>query len=267
MTFIDSYLYLFVFILGLCFGSFLNVIIYRIPLKKSIVKPPSSCPACGNKLGIIELLPVVGYFIIKRRCRNCQTKISIQYPLVEISTGISFLLVYSYFSLTTETLFFFSLLYLLLGISLVDFKYRIIPNQLVITGIIIAFIFHLPSFASFWLAVPDSFLLSITLLDSLYGFILGSIVFILIILISKGGMGGGDLKLMAMIGLFVGLRGTATAMLLGFVAGAVVGVYFMIRGKLTRKDALPFAPFLALGTVIEVFFGDQLWNWYINLFI
>ena len=264
---INLYIYIFTFLLGLCLGSFLNVIIYRLPLKKSLVLPPSSCPSCGKKLGVLELIPLVGFLFLKGRCRSCQAKISIQYPLVELTTGAAFAFVYYRFSLTTNTLFYFTFIYLLLAVALIDLKYRIVPNQLVLAGGIIAIIFHLPALLANWFSLPGYFLLTRTPLDSLYGFLLGSVIFFLIIVISKGGMGGGDLKLVAMIGLYLGFRGTAMMMLLGFVAGALVGVYFMVSGKLTRKDALPFAPFLSLAALIELFLGEEIWHWYINLFL
>lgn len=257
---------IFIFIIGLCFGSFLNVIVYRLPRKLSLVQPPSSCPSCHYRLGLADLIPVVGYLILKGRCRRCAVKISPRYPLVELATAILFLLVFRYFGLSIDFFFHLTLLFLLLAISLIDLEYRIVPNRLVAAGLIAGLIFYLPGLTAYWTGLPQLLIVKNDPLDALFGMLLGSIVILLIFLISRGGMGAGDIKLMAMIGLYVGLRGTAVVLLLGFFFGAFVGVALMAAGHLTRKDALPFAPFLSLATLVEVLWGAQLWNWYINLF-
>lgn len=260
--------YLFVlFLIGLCFGSFLNVIIYRLPQKKSLIKPPSSCPSCQKKLGCMELVPLVGYLIIRGRCIKCGMRISPRYPLVELFTGILFITVFQRFSFTSDALFYLMLLFLLLAIALIDLEHRIVPNVLVAAGLLAGSVFYIPILIDYWTAgLPAWLLISQNVLDSIYGMLLGGGVLLLIFLVSRGGMGAGDIKLMAMIGFYVGLRSTAVVMLLGFFIGALVGVLFMIIGRLTRKDALPFAPFLSAATLIEVFWGEQIWNWYINIF-
>jgi leader peptidase (prepilin peptidase) / N-methyltransferase len=255
------------FAFGLCFGSFLNVIVYRLPLKLSIVAPPSSCPACKTRLGFFELIPLLGFFLLRGRCRHCGVKISVRYPLVELFTAILFVTVFCRFGFTFHALFYLVLLYILFAVTLIDFEHRIVPNSLVAAGTICAIIFHLPAIVNYFAYIPGNLLLTISPLDAVAGMALGAGLMLIIILVSRGGMGAGDLKLLGMIGLFVGLRGVAVVMLAGFIFGALVGIFLMITGRATRKDALPFAPYLALATVVEVFWGEALWSWYINLLI
>ncbi len=254
--------YSLLFLVGLCFGSFLNVIICRLPQGKSIVKDQSSCPQCGRRLGLLELIPVFGYLALKGRCRGCSGRIGLRYPLVELAVGALFVLVFRHYGLTPDAIFYLVLLFILLGIALIDLEHRIVPNSLVAAGLIAAALFYLPVLADIWLTPPAWLLIGQNLPDALLGLFIGGVVMLLIFLVSRGGMGAGDIKLLAMIGFFVGLRGTAVVMLLGFFIGALVGVAFMITGRLTRKDALPFAPFLSIAALIQVLWGEALWAWY-----
>ncbi len=259
------FIMIFIFLVGLCFGSFLNVLVYRLPEKKSIISPPSSCPSCTTRLGIVELIPVIGYIILLGRCRHCHAAISIRYPLVELACGALFAFTFYYFGLTINAFFYLVLLYLLMAIALIDLQYRIVPNTLVAAGLLAGLIFYLPAAINLVLELPAGLIVERELLDAAAGFLAGGIIMLIILLVSRGGMGAGDMKMMAMIGLFVGLRGAAVVMLLGFFLGALVGVTFMALGKLTRKDALPFAPYLSLAAMIQVLWGDYIWNWYMNL--
>lgn len=263
-----NYLMFFIlFAFGLCFGSFLNVIVYRLPQKLSIVKPPSSCPVCKTRLGFIDLIPLFGYLFLKGKCRYCSAAISIRYPLVELFTGLLFVAVFYRFGFSGTSFFYLALLYILLAVTLIDLEHRIVPNALVAAGLIIGFLFYLPALLSLITTVPAWLLINRQPLDALLGFIVGGGLLLIIILVSRGGMGAGDMKLMAMIGLFVGLRGVAVVLLAAFIFGALVGVAMIIFGRATRKSALPFAPYLALATVVEVFWGEAIWNWYINLIL
>ncbi len=253
------------FLVGLCFGSFLNVIVYRLPEKKSIVSPPSKCPSCDTRLGLVELTPIIGYIILLGRCRHCKTTINIRYPLIELAVGFIFAFSVYYFGLTVNAFFYLVLIYLLFAIALIDLKYRIVPNTLVAAGLIAAFIFYIPALINLVLELPGWIVVERDLPDAAAGFLVGGGIMLIILLVSRGGMGAGDMKLMAMIGLFVGLRGAAVVMLLGFFMGAIVGVTYMALGKLTRKDALPFAPYLSLAAIFQVLWGESIWYWYINL--
>ncbi len=255
------------FLTGLCFGSFLNVLVYRLPLKKSIVAPPSSCPSCTARLGLVDLIPLFGFMLLRGRCRYCGAKISALYPLVELTVGLLFLFVFLKYGLTMTAFYHLTLLYLLIGITLIDFEHRIVPNTLVAAGLILAALMQLPNLFSYWFELPHGLLAGTSLIDAILGFLVGGALLLIVFLVSRGGMGAGDVKLIAMIGLFVGLRGTALVLLLAFLFGALVGVTFMLLGRLTRKDALPFAPYLSLAAFIEVFWGELIWNWYMNLLL
>ena len=266
---VDSNLFfiLIFFAFGLCFGSFLNVIVYRMPQKISIIDPPSSCPACKNRLGVIDLIPLFGYLLLRGKCRYCAAGISFRYPLVELLTGLLFVVVFDHFSFSAEGFFYLALLYILFAVTLIDLEHRIVPNSLVAAGLIIGLLFYLPVLLSYLADIPPWLLIGNRPLDALLGFAVGGGLLLIIILVCRGGMGAGDMKLMAIIGLFVGLRGVAVVLLAAFIFGALVGIVMMILGKATRKDALPFAPYLALATVVEVFWGEAIWNWYINLIL
>ncbi len=257
--------YIIIFIAGLCFGSFLNVVVYRLPQHKSLVEPPSSCPSCGSMLGIIDLIPLLGYLLLKGRCRKCAVKISPRYPLVELTVGALFTLIFHSFGFTLDTVFYMILVFILLAVALIDLEHRIVPNTLVAAGLAGAALLFIPALLNIWLELPADLILERELLDAGGGFLLGGTVMLIILLVSRGGMGAGDMKLMALIGLYVGLRGTAVVMLLGFFFGAVIGLTGMALGKLTRKDALPFAPYLSLAALIQVLWGEAIINWYINL--
>lgn len=261
-----NFIYPVIFIFGLCFGSFLNVIVYRLPKNISITNPPSRCPSCNHRLGVVELLPVVGYFITRGRCLNCNVRISPRYPVIELATGALFVAVFYKFGPTMEFLLYLVLLYLLFAITQIDLVKRIVPNKLVSAGLIAGFILYLPQIISYIAPVTPLLVAERPITDALAGFLLGGGVMLVIMIVSRGGMGAGDVKLMAMIGLFVGLRGTALVMLLGFFFGALVGVAYIVLRRLTRKDALPFAPYLSLAAVVEVLWGEQLWNLYINFY-
>ena len=261
----NLFFYIVSFLFGLCFGSFLNVLVYRLPRKISIAQPPSSCPSCKNTLGAIELIPLAGYFILRGRCRHCGTKISPRYPAVELATGALFLLVFINFGLTVNAFFYLTLLFLLLAITLIDLEHRIVPNTLVAAGLITGLLFYIPVAANIWFDLPSRLVVDRILIDAAAGLLLGGSIMLLIFLISRGGMGAGDLKLMAMIGFYVGLRGTAVVLLLSFFIGALVGLAFIAAGRLTRKDALPFAPYLSIATLVQVLWGEEIWSWYTNL--
>jgi len=267
VTAFNSLLHLILFAFGLCFGSFLNVIVYRLPQKLSIVKPPSSCPTCKSRLGFLDLIPLFGYLLLKGKCRYCSAPISFRYPLVELLTGLLFVAVFYHFGFSAAGLFYLALLYLLFAVTLIDLEHRIVPNALVAAGLICGLLFYLPVLLSLITEIPAWLLIDRQPLDGLLGFAVGGGLLLIIILVSRGGMGAGDMKLMAMIGLFVGLRGVAVVLLAAFIFGALVGIALMFLGQATRKSALPFAPYLALATVVEVFWGETIWNWYINLIL
>lgn len=242
------------FSLGLIIGSFLNVVIYRLPADKSIVSPPSHCPNCKQRLRVIDLIPVISYLLNKGRCRYCGEKISIQYPLVELLTAILFLAAYLKFGFSGYLIIILLLLSALIVVSIIDLKYKIIPNQITYAGIFLSLIFAF---------VFDY----ITLFNAFLGIAIPSLVLFLIIFLSKGGMGVGDLKLAAMLGGFLGYKYVLAGIFLGSLIGSIIGIYFIISKKWNGKTMIPFGPLIALGTTIMIFFGRELFDLYIAIFV
>lgn len=254
-----------VFLTGLCFGSFLNVIVHRLPRGGSLIRPPSSCPHCASRLGIVELIPVFNYLALKGRCRNCRARISVRYPLIELSTGVLFSSIYLHRGLSLELFIFCTLFYILFGAALIDWQYHIIPNRMVAAGLVAGFIFYLPRLFSPVIPVPQFLISELSFFKAFAGMLIGGGVMLAIYLVSRGGMGAGDIKLAALIGLYVGIYGSAAIIFLGFLFGSAAGVFYMATGKKTGKDVLPFAPFLSLAAAVHLLWGEQIWGWYMNL--
>ncbi len=257
---------IFIFLAGLCVGSFLNVCIYRIPLEKSVVFPPSSCPSCGNQLKAVDMIPILSYIGLKGKCRSCKAPISVQYPIVELVTGILWVLVYLRYGLSFETLaltFFFSLL---IPVFLIDFSQLIIPDELVITGLIggaCVFIYHLfKPFALFDSALWYTPLVGMVSASGIL-FIVAFIGFL--IYGNDGAMGMGDVKLFLPIGLFLGWKLSLMTLLLSVILGGVVSTILLIFRIKDRKSAIPFGPFIIISTYISGFYGLEILSWYFNL--
>ncbi|KXS49491.1 MAG: hypothetical protein BHK79_01035 [Halanaerobium sp. MDAL1] len=243
-----------IFILGLIIGSFLNVVIYRLPEGKSIVYPPSHCPDCGHKLSPLELIPVLSYIFLRGKCKSCRTDISIRYPIIELLTGIIFIINYIYISdliSLTAGLIFSSLLVVL---TMIDFDHQILPDKLTLGGLIVGFIFSF-------------FRSDITVIYSLIGVLVAGGLLFLIAYLSKGGMGGGDIKMMAMVGSFTGPIIAVSSIFLGAVIALIAHLPGIVFGKTGMKTKLPFGPFLALASLIFWFWSDKIFKWYISFLI
>jgi len=243
-------------IFGACIGSFLNVCIVRMPEKISIVFPPSSCPRCNYRIKWYDNIPVLSYLLLLGKCRSCRTKISIQYPLVEILTSFSAVYSFIYFSLTLKTLVVFIFICYLIVISLIDLKYQIIPDELSLSGIVIFFLFSI-------------FIKENNILDSVLGIITGGgslyLIILLYYLIKKEyGMGGGDIKLLAMIGAFTGYKGVFFTIFMASSLGTIIGIPVMIVNKENMKYKIPFGPFLSIASIIYIFHGRDIIIWYLN---
>jgi len=240
------------FILGLVSGSFLNVVIYRLPRGESIVSPPSHCPECGNELSPLELIPVISYIMLRGRCRECGSKISVRYPLVELGTGLIFLANAYIFTEILVVITGIVLGALLLVLSLIDIDRQILPDKLTILGLALGLIM---SFIR-----PD-----IHPLTAVAGVFAGGGFLFVIAFVSKGGLGGGDIKMMAFVGSFIGPAQVMLAIFLGAFIGLVANVPGLIGGKVGLKSRLPFGPFLAVASIIMWFFGSSILSWYLNL--
>ena len=243
-------IYACVFMFGLSVGSFLNVCIYRIPLKKSISFPPSSCTNCGKKLSPFELIPVVSYMLLRGKCKGCGAGISVKYPVVELLTGFLFVWVFSAFGVSAAFLKYALLASVLLVVSLIDLEHQIIPDEIVIFSIVAGIVMNI--------AARD-----VSLMSSAIGFFAASGILLLLAIITKGGMGGGDIKLMAAVGLFIGTGPVLLGLFLSFIIGGIISfilILFKIKG---RKDYIPFGPFLSIGSFISALFYSEIIYWYI----
>ncbi len=250
----------FVLICGLCLGSFFNVVICRLPEGRSISHPGSHCPQCKAPIHFYDNIPVVGYLILMGKCRSCAARISPRYPLVELMTGLLFFFLFQKYAFSIQ--FFVEALFvsLLLLIAFIDLDTYIIPDMLSLPGIVLGFA------ASFFTS-------RITWLESLQGLVIGGgVLFIVAFLYQyvrkQEGMGGGDIKLLAMIGAFVGTAGVVFTILVSSLVGTVFGLATMVRSRKQMAVAMiPFGPFLSMGAVVYLFWGERMLDWYLGLFL
>jgi leader peptidase (prepilin peptidase) / N-methyltransferase len=247
----------YVLFIGMCVGSFLNVCIYRLPEGASIVRPPSACPKCGASIRWYDNIPVISYLALRGRCRECRVPISIRYPIVELVTGLFAMVTWLQFGLSPATLIYFLFIAALLVITFIDIDHRIIPDIISLPGIPLGFA------ASFILPGLDW-------MGSLIGIVAGggtllSIAWGYHFFTGKEGMGGGDIKLLAMIGAFLGWKGVFFTVMASSCIGTAVGIAMMVRAGKGMKMALPFGPFLAVGAILHLFFGPQIIRWYFGM--
>lgn len=274
-------IYFFIFLFGLIVGSFLNCVIYRLEKKESFVSGRSYCPHCQHQLSFYDLIPVLSFFLLKRKCRYCRQPISWQYPTVEISTALIFLLIFNFFTPTPKfgvgasfpifsQLSIIQLLnfiyYLLISCSLIiifvyDLKHFIIPDKMVYPTIIVSGIWYFVSGLFFNIYTKYE------ILNTIYGAIGVAAFFLAIVLFSRGKwMGLGDVKLAFLMGLILGFPDILVALFLAFFIGAIIGLGLTISQRKTLKSEIPFGPFLVAGTFIALFWGQNIINWYVHLF-
>lgn len=247
----------FTFIFGLCIGSFLNVCIYRIPASKSISYPRSSCTSCNELIPFYDNIPVLSYLFLRGKCRFCREPISMRYPIIELLTGSFALITFLKYGLSLEALIYFVFIAALLVITFVDIDHQIIPDIISLPGIPIFFL------ASFGLS-------QINWLDSLIGILVGGgslflVAWIYSLITHKEGMGGGDIKLLAMIGAVIGWKGVLFTIFVASAVGTLAGILVMLKSRKGMRLKIPFGPFLAIGGIAYIFLGPQLINWYFQL--
>ncbi|TMI74930.1 MAG: prepilin peptidase [Bacillati bacterium ANGP1] len=240
------------FILGTILGSFLNVVIYRLPRNLSIVRPGSRCPHCQTPIRPQDNIPLVSFLVLRGRCRVCRAPIGWRYPLVEAVSGgllagvwLRFAPGGAWIPLVAAALFSF----MLVAVFFIDLDHQIVPNAITYPGIV----------AGLLLAIPQGRLVPSVVVAASAG-----ALFLLIAVVSHGGMGGGDIKMAAMMGAFLSWPATAVALLLAFMIGATAGVLLIAVKRRSRKDPIPFGPSLAAGGVIAVFAGDAILRWYLG---
>ncbi|MCK4390791.1 MAG: prepilin peptidase [Desulfobacterales bacterium] len=246
-----------IFLFGLAVGSFLNVCIYRLPRSLSLIRPRSMCPDCQARIAFYDNVPVASYVWLRGRCRHCGTAISLRYPIIELVSGLFAVAVFARYGLSWQGLFLYALVAALLVITFIDIDHQIIPDVITFPGIGVGF---LTSFVSG----------HVTYKESLFGIILGGGVLLLValgyyLLTKREGMGGGDIKLLAMIGAFLGWKAVIFTIFVGSAVGTVVGVALALRKEEGRRLAIPFGPFLSLGALLYIFFGPQIIGWYVAL--
>lgn len=260
MTAYFSILGVYFFIIGACIGSFLNVCIYRIPANKSIVRPGSFCPNCKTSLPFYCNVPILSYLFLKGRCKFCNIPISIRYPSIELLTGIFGFLLFHKFGLTPALFYWLVFTSVLITISFIDIDHQIIPDVISLPGILI--------FSCAFYFLPE-----MTIKDSITGILVGggglyAVALLYYLLKKQEGMGGGDIKLLAMIGAASGLKGVLFTVFAGSLFGTVSGILILACTKGAKpKLKIPFGPFLSAGIILYIFSGKQIIQWYMGLLI
>lgn len=242
------------FILGACIGSFLNVCIYRIPAALSIVHPGSSCPKCKSMIAFYDNIPILSYLLLLGKCRHCKAPIAIRYPFIEFLGGLFAVACIIAFGPTLHGLVIFAFIATLIVVAFIDLDHRIIPDRISLPGIPIFFL------ASF--AVP-----TVAWIDSLIGIVAGggslfAVAWVYQTITGREGMGGGDIKLLAMMGAVIGWQGIVFTLFAASAIGTLFGLLAMIKSAKGMKLAIPFGPFLAMGGIFYLFFGRAIIRWY-----
>lgn len=249
MSSAPAVIYVVTFLFGICVGSFLNVCIFRMPEGESIVVVPSHCMSCGKKLHWYELFPLFSWLALRGKCLGCKSKISAQYPLIEATNGLLWLLVLWVKGISLDTLLCMAFFSVLLVISVIDFRIREIETgTIVFIGI---------------LAVLRTILYREKWLDHILGIVVMAAAFLILIFITNGkAMGGGDFKLVAVCGLYIGLKMSILALAIACVAGSIIHLALMAIKKVGHD--LPFAPYLSLGYAVCALWGAEIWQLYMN---
>jgi leader peptidase (prepilin peptidase)/N-methyltransferase len=250
-------------LLGLFVGSFLNVCIDRLPQGQSIIRPPSHCPACKHKLGTLDLIPLFSYLWLRGRCRYCRAPIPLRLPVVEGVSGLLFALLYWKFGLGLELGIFLIYASLLMVIFVIDLENQLVLDKVTYPGMALALVFSL-----FWLGleVISPFPTGILgrLLSSLAGGVIGLALMALPFIIYRRGMGIGDIKLGALVGLMTGYPLVLVALLLSMITGGLVGAILLVFKIKKRSDPIPFAPFLATSAMVTLLWGQAICQWYLQ---
>jgi leader peptidase (prepilin peptidase) / N-methyltransferase len=244
-------LYVIFFICGLVIGSFLEVVIYRVPRKISIIKSGSYCPSCKGKIAFYDNIPLISYLVLRGRCRNCKVSISYKTFIIEILTGLLFVLNYFFFGLSIQTIIGIIFSSVLIAVSFIDIDLRIIPNVIVIPFTVVGLALNIYlNPIKWWMPLAFS---------------AGAFTFMLIInLIYPKGMGMGDVKLSLMVGAFL-VKSVIAGLFLGFLVGAIFGIAVIIK-KRKMRQSIPFGPFISIGSITALFWGDNILKWYTSFF-
>lgn len=250
----QTFFYIYLFLLGLILGSFFNVVGLRIPKGQSIVKPPSHCPKCNERLRFIDLLPLLSFFIFFGKCRHCKEGISAIYPLIELATAVLFTISPLLVGWSKELLITLALISLLMIIFISDIHYMIIPDRVLIFFLCLLVLLRIfVPFAPWWSPFVGAFV--------------GFLIMYTLAIVSKGGMGGGDIKLFFVLGLALGFQATLLAIFLSAFYGSLFGIIGMMLQKVERGKPIPFGPFIVMGSLTAYFFGEKLFSLYWQLLL
>jgi leader peptidase (prepilin peptidase)/N-methyltransferase len=250
-------IYIAICVLGLALGSFLNVVIYRLPKGLSLMGPRSQCPSCQAKIHFYDNMPVISFLLLRGRCRQCDAPISWRYPLVELLTGLMMILMLLRFGLSINFVKYSLLTLILIPVTFIDIDEKIIPNWLTFSGLIggvtITLIFQI----ELWLFM-------------LQGMVVGGLFMALLMvlgkwLFKKEAMGMGDLKLLAMIGIYLGITGALLSVYIGAIIAFILIVIQLLSRRINLKETIPFGPFIAVGALVYIMIGSELIFWYRNL--
>ena len=257
----ETLVFIFIFAFGAAVGSFLNVCICRVPERLSVVSPPSHCPRCDAPIKFYDNIPIVSWFVLLGRCRRCSAPISPEYPLVEAITGLFAVLLFLRFGLTPDFVVYSVFTAALITVTFIDLRLRIIPDVISLPGIPIGFV------ATVLVAWHGGDAAAVAI-ESVIGILTGGGILLAVAWVyfkatGTEGMGGGDIKLLAMVGAFCGWKGALFTLFAGSFAGALVGGALMVFFGKDQKYAVPFGPFLAVGALCYLFFGDGLIGWYL----
>lgn len=247
------------FLYGALFGSFANVIIYRLPLGESVIKPRSRCKSCGRQVAWYDNIPIASWFLLRGRCRHCNAKYSFRYVFVEFLMGVLFAGSYATFGFSLNLLESLLLVFGLVTCSFIDLDHMILPDEFTLSGIVLGLLLALVNpDRSFW--------------DALIGFLIGGgclwfLAWLYFVVTKKDGLGGGDIKLLGWLGAFLGWKAIPFIIMFAAITGSVVGIGVGIKNRQGLKAAIPFGPFLALGALFYHFGGQSIAEWYIGFFI
>jgi leader peptidase (prepilin peptidase)/N-methyltransferase len=246
-------------LVGLAVGSFLNVCIDRLPQNKSIAYPPSHCEACQHKLSAKDLIPVFSYLSLRGRCRYCQASVPRKLLWVELATAVIFALLYWHYGLSAQlgVMAFYACLFIV--IFVIDLEHSLILNKIVYPTMVVALLLSLYPWP--WFSESIGMRVAYAALGGAIGFV----IFLLIALVSRGGMGWGDVKLAALIGLATGFPLVFVAIIMGAILGGIVAVGLLIARKRGRREMIPFGPFLAVAAMATLLWGSNILSWYLGL--
>lgn len=253
----ESIILSFVFFISLCIGSFLNVVIHRLPIGESVVFPRSRCPSCRGVIPWFWNIPLISYILLRGKCANCKVGISLRYPAVELLTALLFTYCASQQPYFWAWPFHFFFLGALIACAFIDLDHWILPDKITLPGIVVGLLSSL--------VIPEHTVIAAVLGTLFGGGVLYLVAWAYLAMSGKEGLGGGDIKFLAMVGAFLGVQGALITLVFGSLVGSVLGIFLMVAKGKKGGTAIPFGPFLAAGALLAFFFGEQVWQWYFGM--